>query len=221
MQISSFNQPDRSVPSRRRSLVRDVCESLQQQMFFWGCDIRWRDGNLLMRYGMTRHAREEGSPMEGSSRYRMAWRDGTLELHSFHAGWYPHFGEGVVFIRNRERIYPCSSEEPLTPGAFGEEFVSTTDGMLQACRPLVEWVCEYELWVQSNTPSGYREKCWIQWLSRKGSRPWLPPAEAGRWRKKFLTDPFSTPRARDFVRTNSNRFFHLPSHPSPLRRSAK
>lgn len=184
--------------SRRRSLVRDVCGCLQQQMFFWGCDAGHRDGNLLVRFGLTRIARRE-SGGEGSSRYRMDWRDGTVELHSFCAGWYPRFGDGVVFIRSRERLFSFSGAEPLTPGFYEEERqrASTADAMLHNCRPLVEWVAEYEFWVQTNTAKDYRHKCWMRLLSRKGGKPWLPPEEAAQWREYFVTDPGSTPRARE------------------------
>ncbi len=188
-------------PSRRRSLVRDACGCLQQQMFFWGCDARHREGNLLTRFGLKRLARKE-SASEGSGRYRMGWEGGTVELHSFCAGWYPRFGEGVIFIRNRERLFSYSGDKPPTPGAYEVErqTVSTADAMLQTCRPLLKWVAEYESWIQAHTASNYRHKCWMKLLSRMGGKPWLPPEKAERWRERFLADPGSTPRARELLR---------------------
>lgn len=202
-----------ATPSRRRSLVRDACGCLQQQMFFWGCDARHREGNLLVRFGMTRLGREENTG-EGSSRYRMDWRDGTVEVHSFCAGWYPRFDEGVVFIRNRERLYSCSGDEPLTPGAYEEErhTALNADAMLNLSRPLVEWVSEYESWVHAQTTSGYRQKCWMKLLSRMGGKPWLPPEQAETWRRSFVQDPASTPRARELFR----RGFRRPKPPTPF-----
>ncbi len=187
--------------SRRRSLMRDACGLFQQEMFFWGCDASHRGGNLLTRFGMRRLARRETSS-EGSSRYRMVWRDGTVELHSFCAGWYSRSGEGVVFIRNRERLYSCSGDEPLTPGACEPErhTGSNADAMLHTCRPLVEWVSEYEAWIQGQTSADYRQNCWMKLLSRMAGRSWLPPEQARRWMNLFLKDHVSAPRAKEMLR---------------------
>lgn len=188
-------------PSRRRSLVRDVCGCLRQQMFFWGCDASHLGGNFLIRYGMNRLGRAE-THSEGSSRYRMGWRDGTVELHSFCAGWYPSAGNGVVFIRNREYLSSFAGGEPLTPGVYDSARCtdSTIDDMLENCRPLLEWVSDYENWIHSQTGSEYRHKCWRMLQSRAGGRPWLTPSDAQNWMNRFLDDPGSTPRARDFLR---------------------
>lgn len=150
---------------------------------------------------MTRLERAEVHS-EGSSRYRMAWRGGTLELHSFCAGWYPSDGEGVVFIRNQEHLTSFSGAEPLTPGQYEEKrrINSTTDEMLEMCRPLVEWVAEYESWIEAHTAREYRHTCWMRLLSRMGGRPWLPPSKAATWREHFLADPGSTPRAKELLR---------------------
>ena len=200
--------------SRRRSLVRDACGCLQQQMFFWGCDARHRSGNLLSGFGLMRIARTKNAS-EGSSRYRMDWGDGTVELHSFCAGWYPRSGDGVVFIRNREHLYSCTGDEPLTPGAYEDERHRGTDAdtMLQTCRPLLEWVAEYEQWIETRTPGDYRRNCWMKLLSRMGGRPWLPPAEAKTWRQCFLADPATTPRARELLRRRPAH--SRPAYPSP------
>ena len=191
-------------PSKRRSLVRDACGCLHQQMFFWGCDARHPDGNLLIRHGLTRIARCE-SGGEGSSRYRMDWRGGTVELHSFCAGWFPASGDGVLFIRHRERLHRCSGGEPIRPGHYDSERVggATNDEMLLTSLPLLEWVVGYEKWIAAQTRPGYRQRSWKRQLSQMGSRPWLPPEEAVSWLIKFLADPTSTPRARDALRRPS------------------
>jgi len=40
-------------PSRLRRLVCDACACLHQQMFFRDCNARHREGNLLVRHGLT------------------------------------------------------------------------------------------------------------------------------------------------------------------------
>ncbi len=187
-------------PSRLRSLVRDACQCLRQQMGYWGCDTRHPAGNLLVRFGMHRIERIR-QQSEGSSRYRMAWRDGLVELHSFCAGWYSPTSDGAIFIRNRERLYTCSGFEPLTPGCHDERTVGvTSDGTLAACHPLLEWLLSYERWVEAQPPSDYRQRCWMKHLPQMGIRTWLPPAQTTVWLEKFLTDPASTPRARELLR---------------------
>jgi len=59
-------------PSKRRSLVRDACGCLHQQMFFWGCDARHPDGNLLIRHGLTRIARCESGEEDNALIHRSA-----------------------------------------------------------------------------------------------------------------------------------------------------
>jgi len=54
----NYKEPIAS-PWRLRSLVRDACACLHQQMFFWGCDARHREGTLLIRPGLRRIARCE------------------------------------------------------------------------------------------------------------------------------------------------------------------
>ena len=51
--------PAFSPPSQTRALVRDLAGFLTQQMFYWGCDARQRNGNLLVRLGADRVAREQ------------------------------------------------------------------------------------------------------------------------------------------------------------------
>ena len=130
--------------SQIRALVRDLAGMFLQQMFFWGCDAQ-SGGNLLLRLGGQRLAREHACG-EGSSRWR--WQDGTVELHSFCAGWYPDdpSAAGAVFIRGRERFFDCAGGQPLAPGHYDEgRFLhANADEMLAMLRPLLAWLADYE-----------------------------------------------------------------------------
>jgi hypothetical protein len=132
--------------SQVRALVSDLARMFLQQMFFWGCDAQ-SGGNLLVRLGGQRLAREH-SCGEGSSRYRWRWEDGTVELHSFCAGWYPDdpTAAGAVFIRGRERFFDCAGGQPLEPGHYDEgRFLhANADEMLALLRPLLSWLADYE-----------------------------------------------------------------------------
>ncbi len=188
--------------ARHRSLVRDACRCLSQQMVFWGADARHRDGNLLVTFGLERVARTEAGG-EGSSRYHAFWRGGIIELHSFCAGWYPPNSDGVLFIRNRERLHVCPPGETITPGDYALATGAAPDDLLPAVQPLLAWVVTYERWVHRNTSPDYRSQCWLRLLSRMGVRPWLAPEHALEWMERFLADPVSTPRAKEQLRAPS------------------
>ncbi len=193
----SVTQP--ASPSRRRSLVRDASRCLSQQMVFWGADVRSRTGNLLVAFGMERIPRAEAGG-EGSSRYRMEWGGGGIELHSFCIGWYPAGSEGVLFIRNRERLHTCPSGRMILPGTYDSVVGAAPDDLLPAVRPLLAWVVGYERWVRATTRADYRSRCWERLVTRTGVRRWLPPDDALDWMESFVTNPEITPRPRDLSR---------------------
>lgn len=198
--------------SRQRSLLRDVARGLGQQMFFWGCDVRHATGNLLVHAGMERIARPERRG-EGSSRYRMKWGSGLIELHSYCFGWYcqtPPF-RGAIFIRSLERLASCVGPLPVTPGKYEQEQMTLegADELLHSIRPLLEWILSYERNIRNLTDGSYRDACWRRYLSKMGARPWLSPSEAESWFQSFLNAPEKTQRPRDLLR--SSRPHHSPS----------
>jgi len=209
--VHSLSLPAKSTSPPRsqvRALVRDLAGMLTQQMFFWGCDAQHSGGNLLVRLGGMRLAREQQCG-EGSSRYRFAWQDGTVELHSFCAGWYPRATEsGVIFIRARERFFDCAGATPLTPGHYeaGRFRFANAEEMLVLCRPLLSWLLDYERQVAAATPPGYRARCFATYRQHGHSKPWLPPAEARAWLAGFLESPDSTRRAKKLLRERHQNF---------------
>jgi len=197
--------------SQVRALVSDLAGMLMQQMFFWGCDAQHTGGNLLVRLGAQRIAREH-SHGEGSSRYRMVWQAGTVELHSFCAGWYPQEAteSGVIFIRGRERFFDCAGATPLTPGHYeeGRFRFANTDEMLLLCRPMLSWLLDYERRVVDATRPAYRARCFDAYRKHGQSKPWLPPEETLTWLAGFLESPETTRRAKKLLRER-----HASSHP--------
>lgn len=188
--------------SQVRALVRDLAGMFLQQMFFWGCDAQ-SGGNLLVRLGGQRLAREHACG-EGSSRYRWRWQDGTVELHSFCAGWYPDdpSAAGAVFIRGRERFFDCAGGQPLEPGHYDEgRFLhANADEMLALLRPLLSWLADYERRIEAATSLAYRDRCFALYRRQGHSRPWLPPAVARAWLAGFLDSPETTRRAKHLLR---------------------
>ncbi len=181
--------------SRYRALVRDLADALRQQMYFWGCDVRHPSGNLLARFGMERLARPTAEG-EGTSRYRMPWRHGVIELHGFCAGWYPPHGSGILYIRGQHALQRCEGGAPLTPGHYESERLqsATREDLLSLARPFIEWVAHYEAWVHTEAGAAHRERCWRALHTLQRGRPWLPPTEARHWLHTFLHTPHATPR---------------------------
>ena len=86
--------------------MSDLARGIGQQMMFWGCDARHSQGNLLSHAGLQRIARTERRS-EGSSRYRMPWQDGLIELHSYCVGFYSSEDIGIIYIRSLQRFRSC------------------------------------------------------------------------------------------------------------------
>lgn len=191
-------------PSQRRSLVSDACAGISQAMGFWGCDARHPRSNQLVAAGFER-LEKDPALTEGSSRYRRHWNSGTIELHSFCAGWYPAEGEGIVFIRHQQRLFSCSAGEPIEPGRYANRIEGkSNDTLLYLARPFLSWMIDHERWILERHGPAYRAACWRHVASLPGFRPWLEPTEATAWFEKLLTDPSTTPRARECERMNCN-----------------
>ena len=193
---------DRTTSPRMRVFVRDLAALFQQQMYFWGCDAKM-DRNLLSRLGAERIAREV-SCGEGSSRYQWRWHSGTVELHSFCAGWYPDdtSAAGIVYVRGYKRFFDCKGGAPVKPGKYFEgRFLYANNVELQALLPpLLTWLAEYERRVASEKGPAYRERCYRSYRRQKHSKPWLSPTQAQAWLESFLASPETTPRARELLR---------------------
>jgi hypothetical protein len=182
--------------SRRRSLVSDLCAGVTQAMGFWGCDARHPAGNQLAAAGFQRLAKDPALT-EGSSRYSKTWQGGTIELHSFCAGWYPPSGEGVVFIRHRQRLYSCAAGAPIEPGRHSTRVQGkSNDTLLHLARPFIEWMLDHERWIHHRHGPAYRTACWHHIAKLPGTRPWLEPQAATAWFARLLENPDTTPRAR-------------------------
>ena len=80
--------------------LRDLAEGIQQQMYFWGQDVRRPEGNFLVEQGF---ARSPTTGLKGTSCYRRDWQGGHIELYGSCAGWYGK-SNGFTFIRPWQRL---------------------------------------------------------------------------------------------------------------------
>jgi len=92
--------PSEMSNSRLRALLRDFTALLGQQMFFWGRDVLYPQGNLLCENGFEKR---ESKGLKGTSCYRK-YLDGCnfIELHGACAGHYvgsEDAGANFIYIR--------------------------------------------------------------------------------------------------------------------------
>lgn len=176
--------------------LNDAARGLAQQMVFWGHDVRHRDGNLLVRFGLERSP----SPgLTGTSCYAMAWENGSLELHGAVASWTaPSDEPGIVFCRDKCHIGLWLGARPPVPGReHGTE--GTVDQRWQAFQPFLRWLVSYERWILENHGPEWRADCWRALKRLPKGKPWLPPALALQWWELAATG--NPPRPKSLLKT--------------------
>ncbi len=195
-----------------RGLIRDFTAGLNQQMYFWGRDVLYPDGNLLTDHGF---ARMPSGGLKGTSCYRMQLADGDhIELHGACVGRYPAVqcqSPGFLFVRARQRIFLYSGSEPAIPGRYVPEQLRPGSAveMYAICCQFLDWWLAYEEWITTRVSPGFRDACHWTFQHLPASAPWLPPAEALAWLRAFRESPTTVPRARNWK-----------VHPSRSRRRA-
>ena len=187
---SGHRQPD----SRLRALLSDCTACLLQNMFFWGRDVIYEEGNLLCEYGFER---SPSLGLQGTSCYRRAMLGGYIELHGACAGWYPcDSQDGFVFIRPRNRVYRYQATNAPVPGSWIDSDLVRGDPeqIHGAARPFLRWWLEYEEWIVGRTDCNYRNECYRAYRSLPATLRHLQPEKIQQWLKKYLEDPSMTPR---------------------------
>lgn len=145
---------------------------LHQQCWYWGCDVRRAEGNLLLEYGFEQTRPPE--TVRGSTTYRLEVSDGdrsgrSLTLWGFGLCYAnDRHGDGV-FLRRLEFEPKLASEVALTRPLWTldqlspelrlprgrEEQARALELVAEACA-LVE---RYEDWVTSVCGATYRRTC--------------------------------------------------------------
>lgn len=198
----------RALPANSlRMAQRDCATGLYLQMYYWGKDVLNPGGNLLQRYGFRRIPKQ--TP-HGSSRYRLPWGDGVIELHGFVAGWYRPHGQGLLFVRHRRVCQRYDGSEPVAPEAL-EEALAYTPRALPECREFsavlgefLRFLLDYEAFVLRECGVAYRQEVFEEYRALRLSHWWLRPAEALAWYRRLMERPHATPRARIWERRCSN-----------------
>lgn len=171
-------QPAAAAPWRfPERLVSRGSRLLAQQCWYWGCDVRRPEGNLLVALGFARARPPEG--VEGGTMYiREPAPDAQLILWSFGV-FYGRAGAGGLFL-DRFRFEPQLTDgatlapqiwriEQLPPrGRAGEADRARLAALLGE---LIGRVIAYEHTVLAAEGPAYREACLAQWSRRKLGLP--------------------------------------------------
>lgn len=143
---------------------------MQQQVWCWGRDIEFPEGNLLMRFGFERH--RDRTPVQRSSCYRLD-RD---ELHVCLWGFGMFFGRrelGGLFLDRfdfRPRWAPIESLSLAIHAPEDLPVFARPRGRVQwkparkLWRAALRWIADYESWIRTNVGVEYRSECVASWL---------------------------------------------------------
>lgn len=149
-----------------------------QQLWCWGRDVCFPDGNLLVRYGFERQERPTG--VEGSSIYRLPTAPGQrIILRGFGA----FIGDdrwGGLFLKRFDFSPGIRRNPDLNVQAWQvddlPEFCTpgNSEEVRHACRlfsALIDWICAYERWVRRQARASYRREVVDAWAGMRKERP--------------------------------------------------
>jgi hypothetical protein len=158
-------------------LVSRGTKLLTQQCWYWGCDVRRPEGNLLLQNGCTRTRPPEG--VEGSTLYICEPAPGAQVILWSFGVFFGRAGAGGLFL-NRFRFEPLLLEQAALPPAIWQvEQLPTLSRAANADRTrlnallgdLLHWVIAYEHTVLAVQGLAYREACLAQWSRQKLGLP--------------------------------------------------
>lgn len=147
-----------SFPTEIRKLGVDL---LNQQMWLFGCDVRRKQGNLLLDYGFERTRPPEG--VKGSSRYARQMPNGDfLVLWGFGLYLESTCGQGLFLKRYEfsprlmvrpEQAWNLVGLPQSKPPKCMQECGASRILMQKAC----QWLAEYETWALKTAGLAYRK----------------------------------------------------------------
>jgi hypothetical protein len=199
------NRPGQWENREARLALRDAAAGVYSQMYYWGRDVPHPDGNLLMAYGFTRIAK---TGAKGTSRYRLPWNGGLVELHGFCAGWYPGGDEpGIVFHRPLNAWMLWRERQPPDPASLAEIFGRNRGkphdipALVEKAGQFMEWIWKYESWALKRWGLHERRAHHATYLKLRPRRWWLSPELSLKWMRRFADNPLRAPRPKSLKGT--------------------
>jgi len=180
-------------------LMRDLAAAFNQQMFFWGRDAIHPSGSLFLKSGFRKRPSEG---LQGTSCYTLPWKNGIIELHGSHAGWFGN-GGGFLFVRPLGRCVRWLNENTPVPGKWlANDYQTSADESLhEMAIPFLDWWLDHEQTLERLAGRAYRQECHRLFGKLPKTRPWLAPQEAVNWITILRDEPSTLPRAKHFTGT--------------------
>jgi hypothetical protein len=158
-------------------LVSQGTRLLTQQCWYWGCDVRRPEGNLLLEHGFARTRPPAGA--EGSTMYTCAPTPGAQVILWSFGVFYGREGAGGLFL-NRFRFEPLLTDRAMLPPAIwqmeqlpalGRAADADRTRLAALLGDLLRWVIVYERRVIDTQGLIYREACLAQWSRQRLGLP--------------------------------------------------
>lgn len=141
-----------------------------QQMWFWGCDVRREAGNLLLEYGCIKRP----SPVP---HYRSAytyWLNDESALTLWGWGvWLSQVNTGSLFLsRARFRVHSSETVMLLPEAGCEKELPPHVDALhdqtsLHLLDKALRWIAQYETWANEQLPPQDRQQQAEHWPQRR------------------------------------------------------
>jgi hypothetical protein len=178
MKPHATHKPVPSLPWRfPERLVSRGTRLLTQQCWYWGCDVRRPEGNLLLALGFERTRSPEG--VEGSTMYMLEPAPGAQVILWSFGVFLGREGAGGLFL-NRFRFEPLLMGHSTLPPeiwqidqlpALGRADDADRARLATLLGDLLHWVIAYEHTVLAVQGLAYREACLAQWSRQKLGLP--------------------------------------------------
>jgi len=145
---------------------------LDQQMWCWGCDVRYETGNLLLAYGFEQ--RRSPNPRFHSAYTYALCPECALTLWGWGV-WIAAHDHGSLFINRDGFRLRWSSHTDLIPQAWqARDLPLTCDPIgnhhgsaMHLLTEAVTWIAGYERWLHAYTDATYREQVVAAWPQRR------------------------------------------------------
>lgn len=164
-----------AIPVAPATSIAMAARLLNQQIWCWGCDVKYGEGNLLVRHGFLRVEKPPGSP--SASLYRLELSPTARVVLRGFGVFYGDDLLGGLFLRRFE------FKPQLTPTADLPEAVWSVDDLPPLASPcrdqipdaerlianLIEWIQGYEAWISANIGIAYRKRTLTEWNPQHGT----------------------------------------------------
>ena len=108
---------------RSIGLINDFTKALGQHLFFLVCDVEYKKGNLLCKYG---YKRTKYSVSNSTSDYSLEFKGDTIFLHGLCIGRFSSDKPSFMFTRKYRKCWVYDDSKP--PLAGSHRPVSERDG---------------------------------------------------------------------------------------------